>query len=246
MPAFWMHSDGVRLVIDSSAGPLYVQPLNIIPLRAVGYPDGEIVRYTWDWTDPETGEVTRGAGRLVYEPLPDPRAEVQPAPPAEATADPFTTIASIDMNAPRQPSGYDAYVAGRFLQPAEDESTTGERWIERPSGPPVKVVDGPGCTPATVRLCGKPLGGTAICARPPEHEGDCGEAPASSGAALGPWERCWKCTQPFGSTDARLQHADMPFCRECVDRCHDSEIADHWCVVDQWRNDNRRAPEGEQ
>ena len=55
-------------------------------------------------------------------------------------------------------------------------------------------------------------------------------------------ERCQKCRKPFSTQDSSLQHADMPFCKECADRCHDTEIADHWCAVDQWRMDQHTAP----
>lgn len=84
------------------------------------------------------------------------------------------------------------------------------RYIERRSGSPVRV-DGPGCTPAVV----------------PEP--------------FRPADLCAKCKRPFdpGDTafDGNARHADSPFCRGCVDACHDTEIADHWCVIDQWRTD---------
>ncbi|NUR38799.1 MAG: hypothetical protein HOV73_01765 [Streptomyces sp.] len=54
---------------------------------------------------------------------------------------------------------------------------------------------------------------------------------------------CQKCGQPFVEdgwfVDSRARHGDSPFCGECVDQCRDSEIADHWCVVDQWRTSQR-------
>ncbi|MFF8506757.1 hypothetical protein ACF064_01590 [Streptomyces sp. NPDC015492] len=57
-------------------------------------------------------------------------------------------------------------------------------------------------------------------------------------------ERCRKCTQRFDDTDTRYtdshrRHRTSPFCEACVDRCHDTEIADHWCMIDQWRTDSR-------
>ncbi|MER6605648.1 hypothetical protein ABT282_06975 [Streptomyces sp. NPDC000927] len=33
------------------------------------------------------------------------------------------------------------------------------------------------------------------------------------------------------------KYAGTPYCRECVDNCHDSELADHWCQIDQWRTE---------
>lgn len=53
--------------------------------------------------------------------------------------------------------------------------------------------------------------------------------------------RCAKCAMRFDPADTsfegRAQHRDTPFCNGCVSRCHDTEIADHWCSVDQWRTD---------
>jgi hypothetical protein len=47
--------------------------------------------------------------------------------------------------------------------------------------------------------------------------------------------KCAKCQHPFDPSDTRFdghgQHAQTPFCRRCVDRCHDTEIADHRCAV---------------
>lgn len=57
-------------------------------------------------------------------------------------------------------------------------------------------------------------------------------------------ERCRKCTARFDPSDIRFidsrrRHADSPFCRACLDRCQDSELADHFCMVDRWFTDNR-------
>ncbi|WP_328436955.1 hypothetical protein OHA71_06605 [Streptomyces sp. NBC_00444] len=50
-----------------------------------------------------------------------------------------------------------------------------------------------------------------------------------------PAEACGKCKQPFDDADARFdgkaQKAGTPYCRRCVDLCHDNEIADHRCVI---------------
>lgn len=48
-------------------------------------------------------------------------------------------------------------------------------------------------------------------------------------------EKCANCGQPFDPTDTRFdglaRYRETRFCRRCVDRCHDSEIADHCCGV---------------
>jgi hypothetical protein len=48
-------------------------------------------------------------------------------------------------------------------------------------------------------------------------------------------EACANCRWTFNPDDTRFnghaRHRDTPFCRCCVDRCHDSEIADHQCAV---------------
>ncbi|MEV7389589.1 hypothetical protein [Streptomyces sp. NPDC091215] len=48
-------------------------------------------------------------------------------------------------------------------------------------------------------------------------------------------EVCGKCRQPFGPSEiflnGRARYGDTPFCRSCVNRCHDNEIADHRCVI---------------
>lgn len=41
--------------------------------------------------------------------------------------------------------------------------------------------------------------------------------------------QCASCRGQFGPH--RAQYKDRPFCTQCVDRCHDSEIADHRCPV---------------
>ncbi|MEH0574348.1 hypothetical protein QBA54_07590 [Streptomyces sp. B21-108] len=46
---------------------------------------------------------------------------------------------------------------------------------------------------------------------------------------------CGKCRQPFDATDTRFDGHNRfyltPYCRGCVDACHDTEIADHRCVI---------------
>ncbi|MEV5977536.1 hypothetical protein [Streptomyces sp. NPDC052114] len=46
---------------------------------------------------------------------------------------------------------------------------------------------------------------------------------------------CAKCRTPFDPADTRFdgraQRRGTPYCRWCVDRCRDNEIADHRCVI---------------
>ncbi|MFI0894872.1 hypothetical protein [Streptomyces sp. NPDC020983] len=46
---------------------------------------------------------------------------------------------------------------------------------------------------------------------------------------------CAACRRPFDPADTRFdghaRHRDTPYCRACVDRCHDNEIADHRCPI---------------
>lgn len=48
-------------------------------------------------------------------------------------------------------------------------------------------------------------------------------------------DACGKCRTAFDPTDTRFdghaQYHETPYCRSCVDRCHDTEIADHRCVI---------------
>lgn len=50
-----------------------------------------------------------------------------------------------------------------------------------------------------------------------------------------PAEACGKCKTPFDPADTRFdghsQYNATPYCRRCVDACHDTEIADHRCVI---------------
>jgi hypothetical protein len=53
--------------------------------------------------------------------------------------------------------------------------------------------------------------------------------------AVEPAEACGKCKTPFDPADTRFdghaRYRDTPYCRGCVDACHDNEIADHRCVI---------------
>lgn len=76
---------------------------------------------------------------------------------------------------------------------------------------------------AYARALGKPVRFT----HPDVDPGPLPSAPAA--------EACRKCKQPFDPADARFdghaRHKETPYCRGCVDRCHDNEIADHRCVI---------------
>ncbi|MEV0114648.1 hypothetical protein AB0H77_15550 [Streptomyces sp. NPDC050844] len=46
---------------------------------------------------------------------------------------------------------------------------------------------------------------------------------------------CGRCKRPFDTTDKRFdghaQHAATPWCKACVDRCHESTDAFHRCPI---------------
>ncbi|MGW1497540.1 hypothetical protein ACWCQW_02930 [Streptomyces mirabilis] len=60
-------------------------------------------------------------------------------------------------------------------------------------------------------------------------------AAETPGPAVAASEACGKCKQPFDPADTafdgRARYHLTPYCRGCVDRCHDTEIADHRCVI---------------
>jgi hypothetical protein len=47
-------------------------------------------------------------------------------------------------------------------------------------------------------------------------------------------EACGKCRTPFAPDDTRFdghaRHASTPYCRRCVDACHEAD-AFHQCVI---------------
>jgi hypothetical protein len=65
----------------------------------------------------------------------------------------------------------------------------------------------------------------------PEHAG----SPDEEQPAVDASERCAKCKQPFDPADTafdgRARYHLTPYCRGCVDLCHDTESADHRCVI---------------
>ncbi|NJP42291.1 hypothetical protein [Actinacidiphila epipremni] len=48
-------------------------------------------------------------------------------------------------------------------------------------------------------------------------------------------DACTVCRRPFDPADTRwdgaARHRDTTYCRACVNRCHDTEIADHRCPI---------------
>ncbi|MFI2202691.1 hypothetical protein ACH47Z_18300 [Streptomyces sp. NPDC020192] len=58
--------------------------------------------------------------------------------------------------------------------------------------------------------------------------------------------KCGRCRQPFDPTDTRFdghaRHGETPWCRWCVDRCHESTDAFHACPI---CDPNRRGGEGQ-
>jgi hypothetical protein len=59
--------------------------------------------------------------------------------------------------------------------------------------------------------------------------------PAEEQPAVVASEACGKCKRPFDPADTafdgQARHYLTPYCRGCVDRCHDNESADHRCVI---------------
>jgi hypothetical protein len=58
---------------------------------------------------------------------------------------------------------------------------------------------------------------------------------AARPATAVPAPSCASCHRPFDPADdrhdGRAQYRDTPWCLGCVDRCHDSESADHRCRI---------------
>lgn len=48
-------------------------------------------------------------------------------------------------------------------------------------------------------------------------------------------ETCGKCKQPFDPADKRFdgraRYRQTPYCRGCIDRCHNSDNAEHRCAI---------------
>lgn len=73
-PHMWFDAgDNARICINVPAGPILDLPLSLAALTARVAEDHEVLRFTYELTDPETGDVTTGAARLAIAPLPDPR-----------------------------------------------------------------------------------------------------------------------------------------------------------------------------
>jgi hypothetical protein len=73
----------------------------------------------------------------------------------------------------------------------------------------------------------------AVC-RQEKHE-EWWPTRAGEQSAVEASEICGKCKQPFDPADTRFdgraRYHLTPYCRGCVSRCHDTEIADHRCVI---------------
>lgn len=82
----WMDGSTVSLQLVAPSGLLYSVELPLVVLMAQ-LDDGEIVRFTYDRIDPETGATYSGAARLVLQNLPDPRETEEQPPAADATVD---------------------------------------------------------------------------------------------------------------------------------------------------------------
>ena len=286
----WADGNDLLITIEGPGGVVYRQTLPVAALTAA-FAGEEIIRYTFDWTE-EDDSITRGAARLVLQRLTDPRAEVQPATPAEATVsaevdEAIESAQKLDEWKQRigQDLGEDAggarivvahSIAGHPSVTAVTPPSDGHQ-DEMPVGPPSELfrqsggavglpyglergsgsprlsdgpdwlVDGPGCTPAAVAPVPCEVPG---CGKlPAEHVGwELGhqyttQTPAHEVHDEGP-ARCQKCRQIFDESDARFdglaQYRVSPFCRRCVDRCQGTEIADHWCEVDQHWEDQQK------
>ena len=72
-----------------------------------------------------------------------------------------------------------------------------------------------------------------------EHPAPQPAAPAEATAD----DACRKCGRTFIEDgkflDSAAKDGNLPFCKTCVDRCHDTEIADHWCEIDQYRHEQK-------
>ena len=72
-PKMWVDGNGLELIIDSPHGEMLHMPLTAAVFIGRVSGDGEMLRFTWQYTDSEDGTVTRGAARLVVQELEDPR-----------------------------------------------------------------------------------------------------------------------------------------------------------------------------
>jgi hypothetical protein len=68
----WMDGTGTQLAVTCDGRALLAGPLTLLALRALLDSEGELLRFTYEITDPETGETTRGAARLRVEQLEPP------------------------------------------------------------------------------------------------------------------------------------------------------------------------------
>lgn len=211
VPAMW--ADGTQLVlsIEAPAGLLYRQslPAAVLTARLAG---GEMMRFTYDLTDPETGEVTHGAARLLLQDMPDPRR-----------------AAPVD---PSEPCGRCGKLSG-----AHHDDAQGHLWIRR-----MAYQDAP-CA-----VCGgSPRAPQPDAPDTPYHRyvpAEVQPVPPAEATA----DACRKCGRTFREdgkfVDSAAQSFGLPYCQTCVGRCHDTEIADHWCEIDGYRTRADKAAPG--
>jgi len=110
--------------------------------------EGKVLRVINAWRETEA---TDGRARwgIVTE------GEEQPAAPADATTCTPNCDGSDMCTGGKEPAPFvlpsEAELADRIFGPGTAETLqTRARYLERPSGPPVRIADGPGCTPAIV------------------------------------------------------------------------------------------------
>lgn len=119
------------------------------------------------WVETESS----GEGRKRWGIVTGPEAEVQPAPPAEATA----------------PLPTEAELADRMFG-----AGTAQKLVDGPGCTPVMVLDEP-----LSSWCGEPLGGNVVCARPPGHEGEHGTPAIGEAEAIERARAVWPEAEGF-------------------------------------------------
>lgn len=97
--ALWMDGSTVSLQLVAPSGLLYSVELPLVVLMAQ-LDDGEIVRFVYDRTDPETGVTHSGAARLVLQTLTDPRETEEQPPAADATVSTSNCMQRAEQHSP--------------------------------------------------------------------------------------------------------------------------------------------------
>lgn len=108
--------------------------------------------------------------------------------------------------------------------PARLEAVLTERYTElgNPFARMIRNEQGPDGWPAT-----HPIG--------PHHVAEVLRELLTEGTPTAPANACDKCAMPFDPADTRhdgrAQQEGTPYCRGCVDRCHESTDAFHVCDI---------------